>query len=399
MEKRILLRLHHVPNIQEWETYAVHGGYQALSASVHSGPEKILRMVEDAGLRGRGGAGFPAAVKWRSVRQQSAQPHYFVCNIAEGEPGSFKDRELLRNPHQVIETTAIASLATGAAKAFIYLRGAFSKEEKILRTALEQASANGMVGPGGKLQIEMIIHRGEDSYIAGEETALLESLEGKPAIPRTKPPRPHEFGLWGYPTAVSNVETICNLIPIILEGPEAFRKNGTSDSPGTKLFCLSGQIKRPGIYEAPMGVKLSALLEECGKGPLPGRRLKAVFPGGPSTPILSVESDPVMDFEGVRKAGSHLGTGGIIVLDDSMDPLRTSVEISSFFERECCRACPPCTIGTAEVHRLFQEMQSGQDKPSRIKQIKAMVDIMKYRGQCAHCPSAATSTLSLLTCL
>ncbi len=355
-------------------------------------PVQIIEQVEKSGLRGRGGAGFPTAIKWNAVLLQERTPHYLICNIAEGEPGSFKDRELLKNPHMVLEATAISAHAIGAQKAFLYLRGSFKQEEQNLKLALLQAR-NQQLFP-----MEIVIHRGEESYIAGEETAMLESLEGKRAIPRTKPPRPHEYGLWGCPTVVNNVETICNLLPILLQGPQAFRSIGTAQSTGTKLFCLSGQVRKPGVYELPLGIRLSSLLNDYGGGPRDGRSFVAVFPGGPSTPILPVEKNPSLDFEGLQDAGSSLGTGGVIVVDDSSDLKKVAVDTARFFAEESCGACPPCSFGTSQTLRLFEQILSNGDRTSEkcILKIREICEMMKLRGQCAHNRAAAMTHLSFL---
>jgi NADH-quinone oxidoreductase subunit F len=390
MFSEILLLCHSIPEIDTIDVYLRHGGYQAIAKAARLGPRQIVEQVRKSGLRGRGGAGFPTASKWDAVLSQEKKPHYFICNIAEGEPGSFKDRELTKNPHMVLESTAIAAFATGAEKAFLFLRGIFSEEEASLKRALIAARNHRFVGKDGMLPVELVIHRGEDSYIAGEETAMIEALEGKPAIPRVKPPRPHESGLWECPTVVNNVETICNVIPILMQGPGSFRKLGTPDSPGTKLFCLSGQIRKPGVYECPLGIQLSTLLHDVGGGPLPGRKFVAIFPGGPSTPIVPVELDPAMDFEGLQKVGSHLGTGGVIVIDDSSDLRQIAAQTLAFFMRESCGVCPPCFIGTQELHKLFQMQHSD------ILKIREFCEMMKYRGQCAHSRAAALTSLSFL---
>jgi NADH-quinone oxidoreductase subunit F len=397
MNSNVLLRMHSIPNIHELSVYQEDHGYQAVVKASKMKPDEVIDLIDQSGLRGRGGAGYPTGKKMRAVASQTEQQRYFVCNVAEGEPGSFKDHALLKNPHQVLESSAIAAYAIGAQQAFIYLRGSFIQEEKLLLNALAQAEQAGFIGESGILPVKIIIHRGENSYIAGEETALLESLEGKPAIPRTKPPRPYESGLWEKPTLVNNVETICNTINIVLNGVNEFRKFGTKESPGTKIFCLSGQIKNPGLYELPLGVQLSELLYVHGGGPLNGHKLVAIFPGGPSTPILLVEPDIPLDFESVQKAGSHLGTGGIIVIDDSTTMLDLAENISSFFMRESCRTCPPCTIGTQETHTLIQQMAEAK-KPiaESIAKIKELCEMMKFRGNCAHNRSAAFSILSLL---
>jgi NADH-quinone oxidoreductase subunit F len=388
----VLLRYHHVPEISRLEVYKRNGGYQALAKAMRLKPAQIVDLVEQSGLRGRGGAGFSTAIKWRAVLSQERNPHYFVCNIAEGEPGSFKDRELLKNPHMVLEATAISAYAIGAQKAFLYLRGSFKQEEQNLKLALLQARNQQL------LPAEIVIHRGEESYIAGEETAMLESLEGKRAIPRTKPPRPHEYGLWECPTVINNVETICNLLPILLQGPQAFRNVGTAQSTGTKLFCLSGQIGKPGIYELPFGLRLSRLLNDFGGGPREGRRLVAVFPGGPSTPILPVEKDPSLDFEGLQAAGSSLGTGGMIVVDDSSDLKKVAVDTARFFAEESCGACPPCSFGTSQTLQLFEQILSSGNRSAAksILKIREICEMMKLRGQCAHNRAAAMTHLSFL---
>ncbi len=390
MDSKILLRSHNIPDIEMIEVYQRQGGYQAAAKAARLGPEQMILLVQESGLRGRGGAGFPTGSKWEAVHRQEKKPHYFICNIAEGEPGSFKDRELLKNPHMVLESAAITAFTIGAEKAFLYLRGIFTKEEERLKRALIAARSRKLLGKDGILDIDIVIHRGEDSYIAGEETAMIESLEGKPAIPRVKPPRPHQEGLWECPTLVNNVETICNIIPILMHGTETFRKYGTAESPGTKLFCLSGQIQRPGVYEYPLGTKLSVLLHEAGGGPLPGRQFVAIFPGGPSTPIVRIEADPCMDFEGLHDAGSHLGTGGVIVIDDSADIHKVAEETLSFFMRESCGVCPPCSLGTKELYKIFS-----MQRPDILK-IQEFCEMMKYRGQCAHSRAAALTSLSFL---
>jgi NADH-quinone oxidoreductase subunit F len=390
MKTEVLLSCHKVPDIEQIEVYERKGGYHAIRAAREIGPEEIIRMVAAAGLRGRGGAGFSTARKWQAVGAHPRKPHYFICNIAEGEPGSFKDRELLRNPHMVLEACAIAAFAIGAQTAFLYLRGIFVQEEQRLKHALQEAEQKKLVGKDGLIPVSFVIHRGEDSYIAGEETALIESLEGKPAIPRIKPPRPHEEGLWQCPTVVNNPETICNVIPILISGPESFRRYGTTESPGTKLFCLSGNIKNPGVYEYPLGTKLSTLLQEAGDGPHPGRRFVAIFPGGPSTPIVPYDPDLSMDFESLAELGSHLGTGGIIVLDDSANLKKIAEDTMAFFMRESCGMCPPCTGGTTELHALFSKEQLD------VLKIQQFCEMMKYRGQCAHSRAAALTSLSFL---
>lgn len=397
IKTEVLLRFNATPGIETLDVYRRFGGYQALSKAARMRRAELLTLIEASGLRGRGGAGFPAGVKLRAVAQQPGDPRYFICNIAEGEPGSFKDRALLRNPHQVLEATAIAAHAAGAAKAFVYLRGAYREEESLLRQSMVHAIAAGLLGPRSSAPIEIVIHRGEDSYIAGEETALIESLEGKPAIPRSKPPRPYERGLFDQPTAVNNVETICNMIPIVLHGAESFRRYGTPESPGTKLFCLSGQIAKPGLYEAPLGIRLSTLLHELGGGPLPGRKLVAVFPGGPSTPAVAVERDPELSFEGLERVGSRLGTGGVVVVDDSTGIRELAAEVSGFFARESCGACPPCTIGTREVHTLLQQIAADpRVAQQNILKIREFCEMMKPRGSCAHGKSAALTVQSLI---
>jgi NADH-quinone oxidoreductase subunit F len=397
MKSEVLLRLHGIPRIDELEVYRTNGGYNALIKASNMKSEEIIVLIEESGLQGRGGAGFPTGVKMRAVSSQTRFPKYFVCNIAEGEPGSFKDHALLKNPHQVLEATAITAYAIGAEQAFIYLRGTFLNEEKMLNRALSQAEQAGLIGANGLLPVHIIVHRGENSYIAGEETAMLESLEGKPAIPRTKPPRPYEYGLWDAPTLVSNIESSCNIIIIVLYGSQEFRKFGTPSSPGTKLFCLSGQIARPGVYELPLGTKLSELLFEHGGGPLPGHKLVAVLPGGPSTPLLPVEPDIPLDFESLKQAGSHLGTGGMIVIDDSTSLLKLGENITEFFARESCKTCPPCTIGTDETHKIFQEISLEKKiTPEKIGKLRELCEMMKYRGNCAHNKSAAFSIMKLL---
>jgi NADH-quinone oxidoreductase subunit F len=323
MFEPVLTRNIHRPDSEKITTYIAQGGYQAARrALLEHTPDELIDIVKKSGLRGRGGAGFPAGVKWGFMPKDPHIQKIVAVNTDEGEPGTFKDRQIVENdPHQIIEGVIIASYAVGASRAYVYIRGEFFLGVKRWIKAIADAYEHGFLGKnilGTDFSLDMSVHRGAGAYICGEETAMLESLEGKPGNPRLKPPYPAQTGLFGLPTLVQNIETLACIPHIISRGAEWFSSIGTSESKGPKIFSVSGHVKRPGNYELPLGTALSEIIFEHAGGMRSDRPLKAIIPGGASTPILTADQvDTLMSFEDLEKAGSQLGTGAIVVMDDS----------------------------------------------------------------------------------
>ena len=325
------------PGSYDLDFYTKRGGYGALKKALGMTPEAVIETVKASGLRGRGGAGFPTGLKWQFVDKKSPKPKYICCNADESEPGTFKDHVLMeRNPHLLFEGCLIGCHAIGAKVAYIYIRGEFYHVQEVLEAELAKARAAGFVGTnilGTGFDCEIYVHRGAGAYEAGEETALIESLEGKRAQPRLKPPFPAVEGLYGCPTAVNNVETLCNVPPIIMNGADWYLGLGPEKNGGPKLYSISGDVKRPGSYEIPMGkVTLRQLIHDYAGGPRDGRKIKAVVPGGSSTPVLTAdEIDVAMDFDSLAKAGSMLGSAGTIVMDDTVCMVWMAQKLTYFY--------------------------------------------------------------------
>ena len=342
------------------DSYREHGGYTALKRAQELGPEGVIREVTEAKLLGRGGAAFPTGRKWDSVAKAPARPHYLVCNADESEPGTFKDRELMeRDPFAVIEAMTIAAFATGCEKGYLYVRGEYPLARHRIENAIKQARAHGF------LDLEIEVRRGAGAYICGEETALFNSIEGKRGEPRNKPPFPVQVGLFGKPTLVNNVETLVNVLDILVEGAEAFATTGTEDSTGTRLFCLSGHVREPGLYEVPMGTTLRTLIDLAG-GLRKGRTLQAVLLGGAAGSFVTEQQlDVPLSFEGTRAIGATLGSGAVIVLDDTAGLKQILLRIARFFRDESCGQCVPCRVGTVRqeevLHRLLNERREQSD--------------------------------------
>jgi NADH-quinone oxidoreductase subunit F len=342
------------------DDYKAHGGYEALRKAFDLGPEGVVREVLDSKLSGRGGAAFPTGRKWEAVARQPVRPHYLVCNADESEPGTFKDRILMEgDPFAVLEAMTIAALATGCERGFIYVRGEYPVAYERLERAVHKARTRGLLGNdimGRGLAFDVEMRKGAGAYICGEETALFNSIEGFRGEPRNKPPFPVEVGLFGKPTLVNNVETLVNVLPIVLEGGSAFARIGTADSKGPKLFCASGCLERPGIYEVPFGATLRDVIGLAG-GVRRGRTLQAVLLGGAAGVFVRPdEIDLPLTFEGVRKAQATLGSGVVLVFDDSVELVPIVLRIAAFFRDESCGQCVPCRVGTARqeeaLHRL-----------------------------------------------
>jgi NADH-quinone oxidoreductase subunit F len=391
------------PNSFTLDFYLQHGGYEALRKALTLTPDQIVEMVKASGLRGRGGAGFPTGMKWQFVDKKSDKPRYIACNADESEPGTFKDHVIMeRNPHLLIEGCAIACYAIGARTAYIYIRGEFFHVQQVLERAIDEARAKGFLGQnifGSGFDCEVYVHRGAGAYEAGEETALLESLEGKRAQPRNKPPFPAVVGLYGCPTAVNNVETLANVPLIVQNGPEWFASLGPEKNGGPKLFCVSGHVKRPGVYEASMNVTLKELIfgEQYCQGMRDGHTIKAVIPGGSSVPILMPDQlDTAASFDGVAKAGSMLGSAGIIVLDDTTCMVWLAENLLHFYKHESCGKCTPCREGTDWLFKLLRKIEGGQGSMRDVDLLGNVANMIGGKTLCAFGDAAVTPVLTTI---
>jgi len=382
------------------ENYEAQGGDQALRKALKSmTPAEVHAEVKKANLRGRGGAGFPAGLKWGFL-PDDGRPRYLCCNADESEPGTFNNRMLIEyNPHLLIEGILLAAYAVRAARSFIYIRGEFRKGYRVLLDAIEQARAKGYMGDrilGTDFSQEIVVHRGAGAYICGEETGLLSSLEGGRGEPRNKPPFPAVAGLYGMPTVVNNVETLCNVPFIIDRGADWFLSIGTEKSPGTKIFSVSGAVNRPGNYELPLGVTLGELIEVAG-GLKPGSKLKAVQPGGASSPVLLPNNlDLPLDFDSVQQAGSILGTAGVMIFDQNVCMVRTALYYADFFSHESCGQCTPCREGTAWTARLLRKIERGEGTPEDIEILKSLRGTMSGTTICLLSDFSITFLQSVL---
>jgi NADH-quinone oxidoreductase subunit F len=367
--ERILTRWLDIPDLRKLDVYRAHGGYAALKKALFEmTPEQIINEVKNSNLRGRGGAAFPTGTKWSFIPKDSKKPVYVCCNADESEPGTFANRYQLENdPHAIIEGILIACRAVNAHVCYVYIRGEFSVQKRILDDAIAEARAQNIVGKnilGSGFDAEIHTHRGAGAYICGEETGLLESLEGKRAYPRNRPPFPAIQGAFGCPTVVNNVETLANVPHIIARGADWYRSIGPEKSPGPKLFCLSGHVNKPGLYELPMGFPLKDLIYDVGGGILGGKKLKAVIPGGSSFPVFTADEAMKvnMDFDSVRAAGSLMGTAGVMVMHEDtcmVDVLKT---IAHFYHHESCGQCTPCREGCGWIEKLMIDLEAGRGK-------------------------------------
>jgi len=384
------------------DEYIAQGGYQALPKALRVfRPADLIEAVKRSGLRGRGGAGFPCGVKWGFIPRDSLKSKYLVCNCDESEPGSFKDRMLIEeDPHQLIEGIVIGSYAIGCHLAFIYCRGEFVDGAKVLERALREAYGRGYLGKdilGSGFDLDVYVHRGAGAYICGEETGLLESLEGKRGQPRMKPPFPAISGLYRSPTVVNNVETLCNIPHIVARGAEWYAGIGPPKSTGTRLFSMSGHVERPGNYELPMSVTLRELIFEHAGGIRNNRGLKAVIPGGSSAPVLTEQHlDVAMDFESLAAAGSMGGSGGVIVMDDTVCMVRVGEIVSRFYHHESCGQCTQCREGTAWLHKVLRRIERGQGRKEDLDLLVDMCDNMKGKTICVLSDAAAMPIESYL---
>ena len=385
-----------------FDGWVARGGYVALRQALGMTPEAITAEVKSSGLRGRGGAGFPTGLKWSFMPKDDGNPHYLCCNADESEPGTFKDREIIRwTPHALIEGCIIAALAIRAETVYVYIRGEFTEPYRILVQAVAEAYANGALGTsvfGSGRRVELVVHRGAGAYICGEETALMNSIEGRRGNPRIKPPFPAVAGLFGMPTTINNVETLA-AVPAILTRGAAWYAGLSLSSPkstGTKLMSVCGHVQRPGTYEITMGLPMHDLIYDLCGGMRPGRTLKAVIPGGSSVPIMNAADvvDCPMDYEGIIAHGSMLGSGGMIVMDDTTDMVYQIMRLTRFYAHESCAQCTNCREGTAWTVKILERILAGEGKASDLDLLLSLADNMTGKTICVLSDSCAAPVVS-----
>jgi NADH-quinone oxidoreductase subunit F len=383
------------------DRYLELDGYKAVQKALSLGPDGIVNEMKASNLRGRGGAGFPTGMKWSFVPKQAPKPKYVLCNGDESEPGTCKDRLILEHdPHSVIEGVVVAGIAVGSHTGYIYIRGEYRYLSEIMHKALADAYARGFLGKnifGSGYDFDVYWHGGAGAYEVGEESALMESLEGKRGIPRIRPPFPAVVGLWGGPTVINNVETLASVPHIMLGGGEWYASLGTPKNGGTRLFCLSGHVAKPGVYELPLGYNLRKMIVEVAGGIRGGRKLKAVTPGGSSTPVLKAEEcDVGMDFDQLMKAGSMLGSGGVVVLDDTTCMVKYLQRIMMFYQHESCGWCIPCREGTDWLKKTLNRFHAGGGVEKDIGNIQYLAENMLGRTFCPLGDAAAMPAISIV---
>jgi NADH-quinone oxidoreductase subunit F len=386
------------PDVVPLSGYEAAGGYAGLRKALEMQDTDIIEVVKSSGLRGRGGAGFPAGMKWSFVPRDTHTPTYVVVNFDESEPGTCNNRELVeREPHRLLEGSIVAALAIGCETVFIYIRGEYLWQGLVLQRAIDEAYAAGYAGAdvmGSGKRVDVVLHRGAGAYICGEETALLNSLEGLRGQPRLRPPFPAIEGLYASPTVINNVETLMNVPDIIVRGPAWFRELGSEKSPGTKMITISGKVERPGNYEIPLGTPFRTVLEDLAGGVLGGRALKAWTPGGSSTPMLTVEHvDVPLDYESIAEAGSMLGTGAIMVMDETDCVVDCATRMVRFYAHESCGKCTPCREGSWWATRVLARIEAGDGRPQDIPLMADLGKNILFRAFCA----LADGTASVIT--
>jgi NADH-quinone oxidoreductase subunit F len=387
--------LKNIPDLHNINVYIKNGGYKALKKALKMTPEDIIGEVKRSVLRGRGGACFPAGLKWSFMPQKSDKPKYLCCNGDESEPASFKDREIFeKNPHQFIEGTLIACKAMGIKTAYVYIRGEYYRWIELLQLAIDDAYAKGFIGKnilGSGYSVDMYIHRGAGAYICGEETALLNSIEGKRGMPRFKPPFPASFGLWGCPTTINNIETLANVPPIIENGGEWFSRIGEPKHPGSLLYGMSGHINNPGVYELPSGTLLTDLIYKYGGGVTDNKKIKMIIPGGSSMPPL--RGDEIeglkMDNENLKAVNSYIGTAGIVVMNEDTDVVKVIKRITKFYYHESCGQCTPCREGCGWMLRILDRIDKGMGRPEDIELLEDVANNIEGNTICAFGDAAA----------
>jgi NADH-quinone oxidoreductase subunit F len=400
MFEPVLTRNFGLPRSETIDVYIANGGYQALPKVLREcSPQQVIETVIASDLRGRGGAGFPAGRKWSFMPKEPEVQKYVCVNTDEGEPGTFKDRELVeKDPHQIIEGVIIASYAVGATRAFVYIRGEFFLGVKRWIKAIDDAYAKGFLGKnilGSEFSLDLSVHRGAGAYICGEETALIESLEGKRGEPRKKPPYPANVGLWGKPTLVHNVETLANIPHIINRGAQWYAGIGTPKSTGPKIFCISGHVRNRGVFELPLGVSLREIIEEHAGGMAFDKKLKAVIPGGASTPMLTAKQlDTPMAFETLEAAGTMLGTGAIIAMNEGTCMVDVARRLMRFFAHESCGRCVPCRVGTQRMLDILERVEGGKGRVGDISRLEELANGIRGRTFCPMGDAAVSPVLS-----
>ena len=400
-EQRIIRNYVDRPDSHTIESYLSSGGYSALKKALGMAPAEITDAVKKSGLRGRGGAGFPAGIKWSFIPPDSRKPVYLCCNADESEPGSFKDREILeRDPHQMIEGIIIACYAIRSHKAYIYIRGEMPFGASRIQQAIDEAYEHGYLGRNiflSGFDIDIKLYMGAGAYICGEETGLLESIEGKKGEPRPKPPFPAQVGLFGCPTIVNNVETLACVPHIINNGADWFASIGTPRNTGTKIFGLSGHVNNPGLYELPLGINLLELIDQYGGGIPEGRKIKAVSPGGSSSAVFSAEElDIAMDFDTVAEAGSMLGTAGVTVMDETVSMVKVAQNLAHFYRDESCGQCVQCREGTWWLEKILREIDEGKGSIEYIDIILDACSQMRGTTICALADGCAMPIESIV---
>lgn len=402
MEIKLLTEHYDKDEFRTLKGYVKHNGYAVLKKAFAMKPEEIIAAVKESGLRGRGGAGFSTGMKW-SFLPKNNDERYLLCNADEGEPGTFKDRLMMeRAPHQLIEGMIISAYAIQSKKSYIYIRGEYNYPIKVVETAIREAYDAGYLGANilnSGFSHDMDVYRGAGAYICGEETGMISSLEGLKGQPKLKPPFPAVKGYLRKPTIVNNVETLAAVIPILRDGPQAYRKFGTEKSAGTKLFSLSGDVMKPGNYEVALGYPLKDLIENEGGGLRPGRKLKAVIPGGSSAPVLNAEESmrATMDYECLAGMGSMLGSGAVIIIDDSRSMVDLLSVIMHFYHHESCGQCTPCREGTGWLDKLLRRILKGEATSQDLDMVITVSKNMMGRTICALSDAAAMPAMSFVT--
>ena len=402
-EVRVISQYFGAPTHRRIDTYVKRGGYKALEKALALEPDAVTEEVKASGLRGRGGAGFPTGIKWSFMPKEPTRPHYLLCNADESEPGTFKDRELMRwDPHQLIEGCLIGAYAIRAQHVYIYCRGEFFEGNQILAKAVEDAYMKGYAGEdilGTGTTIDITVHQGAGAYICGEETGLMSSLEGDRGEPRVKPPFPAAVGVFGMPSTINNVETLAVVPHIILNGGEWYRQWGTEKSPGTKLFCVSGHVRHPGNYELPLGFPLIDLIDDVCGGIRDGNQLKAVIPGGSSVPLINAEDARKceLDYEGCVEVGTMLGCASVIVMDHKADLVKQIRRMVDFYAHESCGQCTPCREGSAWTARILRRIEEGQGTEEDLDTLMEMTEQMVGTTICVLSDSVAAPVQSSIS--
>ncbi len=388
MEVKILSAKFDTKDAHKLKVAKKHGAYATLDKLFAMKPEDVIEVVKASGLRGRGGAGFPAGVKWGFLPKNTGKPVYLAVNSDESEPATFKDRYILvKDPHMMIEGIIICSYAIGSHETFIYIRGEYTTQVKALQAAVDEAYAAGYLGDkvaGHDFKLNVTVHRGAGAYVCGEETALLESIEGKKGQPRSKPPFPAVAGLYGCPTIINNVQTIASLPFIITNGADAYKAHGTEKSPGTHLFGISGHVEKPGMYELPLGLPLLEVIDKVAGGVWKGRKLKGVIPGGSSTPVLLPEEAKTvtLDYESMAAHKTMFGSGGIVVLDETVDMVQLVKNLIDFYHHESCGQCTPCREGLGWMLKIVKKILAGNGTMADVKLLRELCDNIEMKTVC-----------------